>query len=209
MPRRFQRGRILKWLKRTHAWMALWGGIAGTLFGLTGILLNHRDIMKIPAVQSHAETLQISVAEAPPQSADELAQMLKGQLKIEGPGAPRIVRQPSKLAPWGDGSIVQPERWEVSFSSPQRFVSAEYWVGNRSVSVQDRSGNAFYWLTRLHKGVGVHVGWILAADAMAGMLLFMTITGVLLWSKLHGPRLLAISLFGGSLGLLAWFAVLS
>lgn len=207
MPRRFQRGKWLRWLKRTHAWMALWGGIAGTLFGLTGILLNHREVMKIPAVESHTSHAQLELS-APPADADAFAAYVQHELQLPDPPA-RINKQAAKSVPWGDKGLKQPERWEAVFTSPQRQINAEYWVGNNSISVQNREGNGFFWLTRLHKATGVHIGWILAADALAGTLLFMTLTGILLWSRLHGPRLLAIALFGGSLGLLAVFAALS
>lgn len=207
LPRRFQRGKWLRWLKRTHAWMALWGGIAGTLFGLTGILLNHREVMKIPAVESHAAHVQLEVA-APPVDADAFAAYVQHELQLPNPPS-RINKQAAKSVPWGEQGLRQPERWEAVFTAPQRQINAEYWVGNSSISVQNREGNGFFWLTRLHKATGVHVGWILAADALAGTLLFMTITGILLWSKLHGSRLLAVGLFFGSLGLLGTFAALS
>ena len=208
LPRRFQRGKWLRWLKRTHAWMALWGGIAGTLFGLTGILLNHREVMKIPAVESHAAHAQMTFASGPPASAEAFAESVQKELQIANPPS-RINKQAAKSVPWGDNGLTQPERWEAVFASPQRQITAEYWVGNASASIQNREGNGFFWLTRLHKATGVHVGWILAADALAGTLLFMTLTGILLWSKLHGPRLLAVGLFAGSLGALGLFAALS
>lgn len=214
LPRRYQRSKVLRWLKRTHAWMALWGGIAGTLFGLTGILLSHRDVMKIPAVESHAKNERFEFSAEPPASADAFAEYVQKELKLDNPPS-KVNKQPSKPVPWtekGDKNekpLMQPERWEAVFSSPQRQINAEYWVGNKTFSVQDRTGNGFYWLTRLHKASGVHPGWILAADALAGTLLFMTITGILLWSRLHGPRLAAVGIFGSSVMVLVLFAALS
>ena len=41
--------------------------------------------------------------------------------------------------------------------------------------------------------------WILLTDTLAGALLILAITGTLLWSRLHGPRLLAASLIGTTL----------
>ena len=46
---RSRRGIFLKWLRKTHAWIGLWGAALGLLFGITGILQNHRSILKIPA----------------------------------------------------------------------------------------------------------------------------------------------------------------
>jgi hypothetical protein len=41
--------------------------------------------------------------------------------------------------------------------------------------------------------------WILLTDTLAGALLILAITGTLLWSHLHGPRLLAAGLIGTTL----------
>jgi uncharacterized protein len=46
--------------------------------------------------------------------------------------------------------------------------------------------------------------WVLFLDTIAGALIVMSLTGFLLWTRLHGPRLLAGGLVGGSLALAAW-----
>ena len=61
LPARWRRAEILRWLRRTHAWCGLWGGVFGLLFGATGILLNHRAVMKIPAVQTTPSEMTIAV----------------------------------------------------------------------------------------------------------------------------------------------------
>jgi hypothetical protein len=42
------------------------------------------------------------------------------------------------------------------------------------------------------------MAWVLVIDTFAGALLAMSLTGVLLWSRLHGPRLAAIGLMTAS-----------
>lgn len=207
MPRPLRRARAIKWLRRTHAWFALWGGVAGMLFGLTGILMNHRAVMTIPAVQTSNVSAQLTLSGPQPQSAEELARWLGRELKLDS--QPRIVREPAQQVAWSKTLLVQPERWEIVFNVPQRMVTAEYWRGNTSVNVKTRSGNAFYLLTRLHMAIGVNPAWILLADSIAGSLLMLTLTGLLLWTRLHGPRLLALGLLGSSLTALAVAAVLS
>lgn len=208
LPRRFQRGKWLRWLKRTHAWLALWGGVAGLLFGLTGFLLNHREIMKIPAVESQPVSLQVALDGFKPESPQSLGAWLQQRLQLPSPPV-RTNRKVAAPVPWGNGEIVQPERWEVIFASPTTQINAEYWQGNAQVGIQRRQGNAFYWLTRLHMAVGVHPGWVLLADAVAGCLVMLTLTGILLWTRLHGPRLLALGLATGSIAALAAFALIS
>ena len=63
----------------------------------------------------------------------------------------------------------------------------------------------FAFITRLHKGVGMGVGWVLLADTLAGGLVFLSLTGLLLWTKLHGSRLTMAGLGLTSLGLAAFF----
>lgn len=108
------------------------------------------------------------------------------------PAHPRI--EPSKPVPWGEEDLRQPERWQLNFVSTQETVMTEYWVGNRYVSVRRIDPNLFAWLNRLHMGTGAGVGWILLVDTLAGGLIVLALTGLLLWTRLHGPRLAAIGL---------------
>jgi len=42
---------------------------------------------------------------------------------------------------------------------------------------------------RLHTGSGASVLWVLIADTVAGAVVVLTLTGVLLWTRLRLPRL--------------------
>jgi uncharacterized protein len=195
IPRRWHRPRAIKWLRRTHAWFGLWGAVLGLLFGVTGILLNHRAVLKIPAAKNAETQLQVALAEPLPMDVAALGRLLQQELKLDKPATrPRI--EPAKLAPWGDGNVRQPERWQLTFATTHETVTAEYWVGNRHVSVRRLDPNFFAWLNRLHMGTGAGVGWILLADTLAGGLIVLSLTGLLLWTRLHGRRLLALGLIG-------------
>ena len=88
-------------------------------------------------------------------------------------------------------------------------VNAEYWVGNRSVSVERTDPNFLGKLVRLHTGAGASVAWILLTDTLAGALIALSLTGFLLWTKLHGPRLLALGLAGTCLAMLLVLGITS
>jgi hypothetical protein len=47
---------------------------------------------------------------------------------------------------------------------------------------------------RMHMSTGASSVWILAADTVAGALMFLTLTGVLLWSKFRAPRLFGLAI---------------
>lgn len=205
VPRRWHRPIVLKWLRRTHAWLGLWGMALGLLFGVTGFLLNHRTTMKISAAKNDETTLQIALKEPLPTEPKELIALLQKELQLNiAPSKPRIEEE--KPAPWGDGQIQQPERWQINFVTNRETVTTEYWVGNHTVFVKRATPNAWGWLTRLHMATGASVGWILLADTLAGGMIILSITGVLLWTRLHGPRLLGIGLISTCLILGLFFA---
>jgi hypothetical protein len=190
----------LKWLRRIHAWVGLWGAALGLLFGITGVLLNHRIVMKIPAAQMEQSQVELALPVPPPGDEKALASWLQAQLNIDREPS-KISIEPAKFVTWSGQQLMQPALWRVDFHSPQRSVSAEYWPGNAYVSVKLQEANMFAFITRLHKGVGMGVGWVLLADTLAGGLIFLSLTGLLLWTKLHGPRLVMAGLGLTSLGL--------
>jgi hypothetical protein len=206
LPSRLRRRvKFLIWLRRTHAWTGLWGAALALLFGSTGILLNHRAIMKIPAAKLEQTVVQLPLPEPRPADAQALARWLQGELKVAKP--PTLVKvEPAQKVIWNDETVQQPELWRIFFASPQQAIDAEYWVGNAFVTVKRQDPNVFALLTRLHKGTGVNAAWVLLVDTLAGGLIVLALSGILLWSRLHGTRLFAAALGLGSLSLMLWFA---
>lgn len=198
-----QRVPWMKWLRRVHAWIGLWGAALGLLFGVTGVLLNHRTIMKIPAAHMEQSQIELALPTPAPSDAKALAAWLKTQLNIDRE-ASKIANEPAKTVTWGGQTFQQPGLWKVDFHSPKQSITAEYWVGNTLVSVRQQDANVFAFLTRLHKGVGLGTGWVLLADTIAGGLVFLSLTGLLLWTRLHGSRVLMAGLGLTSLGLGIW-----
>lgn len=62
------------------------------------------------------------------------------------------------------------------------------------MELEQRGADFLQALKRLHKGDGGQFGWILVSDAFAGALVFLTLSGTLLWTRLAGPKLLAAGL---------------
>jgi hypothetical protein len=203
-PKRIQ---WLKWLRRIHAWVGLWGAALGLLFGISGVLLNHRAVMKIPAVKMEQSQVELVLPTPPPADAKALALWLQAYAAIDREPS-KISTEPAKTVTWEGQTLQQPAQWKVDFHSPQHSLTAEYWVGNTYVSVKHQDANGFAFITRLHKGVGMGTAWILLADTLAGGLVFLSLTGLLLWTKLHGSRLTMAGLGVTSLGL-AVFVVLN
>lgn len=206
LSRGISRGTFLRWLRKTHGWIGLWGAVLGLLFGSTGFLLNHRSAMKISAAEYEKSEIELALPQPIPANAEALAGWLQTQLAIKQ--APlKVASEPPKQVTWAGKQISQPALWKVDFHNPQHSFTAEYWVGNNFVTVKRQDANVFAFLTRLHKGVGMSTGWILLADSLAGSLILLSITGVLLWTKMRGSRLTMACLMGLSSLLAVYFAL--
>ena len=127
---RLRRAVFLKWLRKMHGWIGLWGAMLGLLFGGTGILLNHRNVMKIPAIQTQTNSVQLPLPTPAPADAQAMAAWLQQSLALEQP-ATSIKTEPARPVQWGDKSLTQPARWNASFSTASHGVQAEYWIGNK------------------------------------------------------------------------------
>jgi hypothetical protein len=207
-PAPSRRALAVKWLRKMHGWIGLWGAVLGLLFGGTGILLNHRAILKIPAVQVQESTVQIPLPHPAPPDPQALASWLKRSLQL-APDPSRVKAEPARPVAWGDRAVLQPARWSASFTSPTGAVQAEYWVGNSYVTLKRSENNVFATLTNLHKGVGMSTGWILLVDTLAGSIILLSLSGVMLWTLTNRKRTIGIAIASVSLLLVGGVALAS
>ena len=184
-PKSSRRIAFIRWLRKVHGWIGLWGAALGLLFGTTGFLLNHRGgPLRVSTGEPVVSTVQVPLPQPAPETPRELARWLKQELKLAGkPG--RMQNEPAHRVAWGEHSMMQPEHWEISFASPKENTAADYWVGNDFVTVRRAENTFLATLTNLHKGVGMSVGWVLVVDTLAGSLILLSLTGVLLWTELN------------------------
>src|SRR5207253_2383714 len=111
----------------------------------------------------------------------------------------------ARPVPWG--RLTQPERWTFAFGGPDRVVQVEYWAGNKSVGVRTTSNGFIATLTNLHKGVGMPVPWILLIDTLAGSLIFLSLSGAILWWETNRRRRLGLAIFSTAVALTVGLAV--
>ena len=83
LPLSWSRGAFLKWLRRTHAWLGLWGAALGILFGVTGILLNHRGTLKINAAKTDRIERELSLPDPKPENIEMFAEWLQVELGLD------------------------------------------------------------------------------------------------------------------------------
>jgi hypothetical protein len=173
-------------------YLGLWGAAAGLLFGVTGISLNHRAIMKIPVAKAVQKTAQIAVPDRGFGSPHEMAAWPQQELKLTPPSQPQAKSESPKIIVWGDREVMQPERWSVSLVRPERAVNAEYFAGNRYIKLDHIDATPIGLQTRLHMSIFANAFWILLTDTIAGGMILLSITGLLLWTQLHTVRTIAV-----------------
>jgi len=232
LPRFANRTDVIQWLKRIHAWTGFWGALAFLLIGTSGLLLNHRSVLKIDT-GAPREVMEANIAVDPaliksPEDLGEWAQAQFGTAleprapRVEG-GPPRGGQSggsPSSDRPVGQGGAQPPNErvqlmgrdiqeaavWKQAFNGVNGALTDEYTPGSAAVKATKSEQNVWGVLKNMHKGSGMNWIWVLFIDTMAGGLIAMALTGALLWSRLHGPRLAALGIVGTSLVLAAFAA---
>ena len=192
---------FVRWVRKTHGWFGLWGALLGLLFGFSGIWLNHRSTMKLSLPDQQQINAQLELPDPRPQNIEAMGIWLQQTLKLDrGPNTARVER--ARTVPWGERvgegnarALQQPERWLLNFGGPNHLVQAEYWVGNRSLSVRTTQNGFVATMTNLHKGTTMPVPWILLIDTLAGSMIFLSISGVILWWESHRKRAVGITIF--------------
>lgn len=203
---RSRRAIFLAWLRKIHLYVGLWGAALGLMFGVTGILLNHRAIMKIPVEKTIQKTVQMALPSATAFSSPaELSAWLQRELQFKPVAPPLMKSQPAQKVIWADRETTQPERWTVNLHRPGGAINAEYFVGNRFVKLDQIDATLIGTLTRLHMSTGVSAFWVLLTDTIAGSLILLSITGLLLWTQLHTMRTVAALTSVGALCAGLWF----
>jgi uncharacterized protein len=193
---------FVRWVRRTHGWFGLWGALLGLMAGTSGIWLNHRSVMKLDLPDQQQTSTQLAMPEQRPATADAMASWLQGVLKVDRP-ATNVRVERSRPVPWaergGEGRpAMQPERWTFVFGGPNKVIQVEYWVGNRSAGVRTTQNGFIATLTNLHKGTTMPAPWILLIDTLAGAMIFLSLSGVILWWETHRRRLAGVVIFGVS-----------
>ena len=196
---------FLVWLRRSHGWLGIWGAVAGILFGLTTIAMVHAEVFRTG--EPTQVLAQLPVSGAIIANVDDLGAFVKSEL-----GLMTDWRQPRNQGAGatggggrrGGGAAGEQSNQPVfvtQFTSPQTTLDLRYVAGNEYIEITRTERGFFETMNRLHRGNGAQLGWTLIGDAFSGALIVLALSGVLLWSRMDGSRLLAIGL--GSAGLLA------
>ncbi len=195
---------FLKTLRKVHLYVGLWGAMLGLLFGVTGILLNHRTLLKLPLAPPQQLIAQISLADQSFTTPEQLSDWLRAELKLNPQTMVRITALPARSVLWEGIEVQQPPQWTINLNSIDKSIVADYMPGNRFVKLDTAAQTPLGTLMRLHKGVGIGMAWVLLADTIAGGLIVLCITGLLLWSRMHPLRLVTVATSLSGISIAIW-----
>lgn len=190
---RSRRSTLLKLLRDIHGWIGLWGAILGLLFGVTGIIHNHRTILKLELKQPLVNEVQLVVPAPAQKSPKAMAAWLKQTLSMDR--EPRIKKEKAITVSWNGKQILQPEHWDIRFVAPQYKVVGDYWAGSNTVSIKRTDETWLGILNNFHRANGAGIGWVLLADTIGGSLVLLSMTGILLWTELNRRKTIGALIF--------------
>ncbi len=196
LPRALHTQKALRVIRRTHSWIGMAAAAAGVIIGISGITLNHRATLS-GRLPTDITSFQVEAPIGGFASQGEFERFVESSLGLHGPTRERRGAPPPSrpvAVELGGRLVEQPRRFEAYYASAREVVEAGYVNGNRFMDVSHTERGFFSTLNRLHLASNTGPVWVAIIDAFSVALVVFCITGLLLWSRLTGPRLLAIGL---------------
>ena len=175
-----------RWVRQLHLWIGAWGALAAILYGITGLVMNHR-FGDGAWPQGEASEAGRSSLQVPAEARDSAEQLSLWLLETRQLNATNIRK---------GGDSNQPPKWNLSGGSAGNSWSLEYVSGSESVELKRSTHSPLAAFNRLHKGVGGGVWWILLADSFAIGMLLLGISGMWMWARGRSPRDMLVSVMG-------------
>ena len=184
--------RTHRWLRQFHLWIGAWGALAAIVYGLTGLVMNHRfgDNPWPQGESIDAGRVVLGVPAAARASAEDLSLWLR---QDQGLDATTIRKGAPRGAPEG-----APEQWSLSGGNARESWSLQYKPGEASAEVKHNRQTWLAALNRLHKTVGGGFAWVLLADSFAIAMLLLGLSGIWMWARGRTGRQLVMSVMGVS-----------
>lgn len=179
-------------IRQLHLWIGAWGAIAAILYGLTGLVMNHRsgDNPWPQGESVDAARVALDVPAEARVSAEALSLWLRD---TQGLDAQSIRKGAPRGAPEG-----APERWTLSGGNARESWSLQYEPGAASAEVKHTRQDWLASLNRLHKTVGGGTAWVVLSDSFAIAMLLLGLSGIWMWARGRTPRQLVLSVMGAS-----------
>jgi uncharacterized protein len=183
-------------IRQTHLWIGAWGAIAAILFGFTGFIQNHRDVLALPQGDSiDVSTLIVAVPEVDRASPERLRAWLRTEQHLDM-GTARV--RPGKPIEFNGQIIPQPARWSFSGGNVRTVVQVEYFTGAATLTIHTERQTPLAVMISLHKNEGGGLAWLLLEDSFALALIGLGISGLWMWARGRSLRQMVFSIVGVS-----------
>lgn len=187
-------GTTHRWVRQLHLWIGAWGALAAILFGLTGLLQNHRAQLKLPQGDAtELSKVEIEVPAAARATPEALLAWLRDERGVPVETVREQGGRPGELA---GQKVRQPSRWMLSGGNARVQWMADYTPGNATLEVRNVRQDPLAAALRLHKAVGGGIAWILLSDSFALAMVALGVSGLLLWARGRSARQLTFSVTG-------------
>ena len=180
---------VLRYSRALHTYVSMFALIAFTFFATTGFMLNHSDWFGLDSTHASESTLTIP--------ADLLAK--KDRLALVEYLRAHGVNGALQQFDWPD----EGEPFHIAFKAPGSKSDADISLPDGETRLKVQTRGLLGMITRLHTAKDAGRAWELLVDAAAIFLLFVCLTGLILWLSLPKRRRTGVIAFVVSLSAIA------
>jgi len=195
-----RRGRNHRLVRQLHLWIGAWGALAAIVYGMTGLVMNHRGGDNAwpqgESIEAARTTLMIPAAART--SAEALSLWLR---QTQGLDAQSIRKGGGRGE--SESNAKASARWTLSGGNARASWSLQYQPGTDRAEIRHTRQDWLAAFNRLHKGLGGGWAWSLLADSFALAMLLLGISGIWMWARGRTPRQKLLSVLALSSLLLA------
>lgn len=180
-----------RWIRQLHLWIGAWGALAAILYGLTGLVMNHRfGDGAWPQGDSHeTERTELVVPAQVRATPEQLSLWLRDHQRLDA----QVIR---KGGGPGGGEGKPAPKWTLSGGTAGASWTVEYAPGSDRATLKRSQHSPLAAFNRLHKAVGGGLFWIVLADSFAIGMLLLGLSGIWMWARGRGLREMAFSVMG-------------
>lgn len=183
-----------RWIRQFHLWIGAWGALAAILYGITGLVMNHR-FGDAAWPQGDSNELGKTVLPIPSEARatpEQLSLWLREHQQLDA----QVIRKGGPGGGNRGGDSKQPPKWNLSGGTASNAWSLEYAPGSETAELKRNQHSPLAALNRLHKGVGGGGWWILLADSFAIGMILLGLSGLWMWARGRSAKDMLLSVMG-------------
>ena len=175
-----------RWIRQIHLWIGAWGALAAILYGITGLVMNHRfgEGAWPQGDSSDTGKTTLTIPAEARASPEQLSLWLQEAEGLD----PQVIRKGKP------GDV--PVKWTFSGGSASDSWALEIVPSQAKADLKRSTHTSLGAFNRLHKAYGGGWGWILLADSFAVGMVLLGLSGLWMWARGRTPRQMVFSVMG-------------